>query len=226
MGRPAIEHTLRQYAAIVPFLAQILGEDSQVVLFDTSDLDRSVLAVANGELGGRRVGDPMPAALRRLLDAEDSAGRGVVTNHDDVRTGVSTQRSQTYVIRDAERAIMGLLHITTDIRRFLQARDVLNAFIRADPLTPELDAPSDGTSRARRGDARGAVNEHLAASALDPRLMSSADRAEFIATLERDGVFLLKGAVSEAAAALSVSEATIYRYLARLRRDARDGHEA
>ena len=37
--------------------------------------------------------------------------------------------------------------------------------------------------------------------------------------LERDGVFLLKGAVKDASGALGISQASVYRYLSRIRQE-------
>ena len=47
----------------------------------------------------------------------------------------------------------------------------------------------------------------------------SPQRLAVMERLERDGVFLLKGAVKDASGALGISQASVYRYLSRIRQE-------
>ena len=47
--------------------------------------------------------------------------------------------------------------------------------------------------------------------------LSSNEKIEIVKELNEQGVFLLKGGVSKVAAALSISEPTVYRYLQKLK---------
>ncbi|MNI74519.1 hypothetical protein D3C73_1306070 [compost metagenome] len=53
--------------------------------------------------------------------------------------------------------------------------------------------------------------------AIPPDRLSSQEKIDIVRELNDLGVFLLKGGVSEAAAALSISEPTVYRYLQKLK---------
>ena len=54
---------------------------------------------------------------------------------------------------------------------------------------------------------------------LEGKSLSQSQRLAVMERLERDGVFLLKGAVKDASAALGISQASVYRYLSRIRQE-------
>lgn len=47
---------LEPYKALVPFLAELLGESCEILLHDISQPKHSVIAIANGFHTGRKVG--------------------------------------------------------------------------------------------------------------------------------------------------------------------------
>jgi len=54
---------------------------------------------------------------------------------------------------------------------------------------------------------------------LEGKSLSQSQRLAVMERLERDGVFLLKGAVKDASGALGISQASVYRYLSRIRQE-------
>ena len=54
---------------------------------------------------------------------------------------------------------------------------------------------------------------------LNGKSLSQSQRLAVMERLERDSVFLLKGAVKDAALALGISQASVYRYLSKIRRE-------
>ena len=54
---------------------------------------------------------------------------------------------------------------------------------------------------------------------LNGKSLSQSQRLAVMERLEMDGVFLLKGAVKDAALALGISQASVYRYLSKIRRE-------
>lgn len=59
----------------------------------------------------------------------------------------------------------------------------------------------------------------VAAQGQDPQRMTPDEKIAAVRELERAGMFLLKGAVTQVAEALYVSEPTVYRYVKQVRRD-------
>jgi predicted transcriptional regulator YheO len=214
-----VTHTLATYYSVVPFLSELLGEDSEVLLYEARDAEGEAVLVASA---GRRLSDDdvLPTLVDETGALSDAATDDPALFAESLR-GPSAYRSRALAIRDESGASTGVLLVTTDIRPFLQARDVLNSYILPRGYA-ETDARRDSAPAPADELAESTIRDHVEASALNPQLMSAAERREFVGGLDRAGSFLIKGAVKEAATALRVSESTVYRYLAEYRNEA--GH--
>ena len=61
---------MQEYCELVGFLGKVLGQDYEVVLHDLTNMDNSVVAVANGHVSGRKIGSPMNENGLRLIRTE------------------------------------------------------------------------------------------------------------------------------------------------------------
>ena len=61
-----------------------------------------------------------------------------------------------------------------------------------------------------------AINRELERMGVTPGHLTHSERLQVITSLESAGIFLLKGAIKSAAAALGCSTASIYRYLSQI----------
>lgn len=196
-----VDYSMTTFAAVVDFLAELLGEDSEIVLYDTADPQRDPVAVARGGIAVAGASDP----------ASDPAAR--VTGSDN---GLSPVRSRALAVRAAGGAELGVLLVTTDLRPYLQARELLDAVILPGGDTVATPARSDAPA-AREALARRAIREYAETMPLDPRLMNAVERRHFVQSLLRARVFEIKGAAKAASEVLGVSESTVYRYLVQAR---------
>lgn len=73
------------------------------------------------------------------------------------------------------------------------------------------------TSSAACPDAVQAAITDVTGSALPPDRLTMDEKVRIVEDLQQAGIFYMKGAVSEVAAQLGSSEATIYRYLSKLK---------
>ena len=64
---------------------------------------------------------------------------------------------------------------------------------------------------------RTAVEEVTGRAGLPPERLTMEEKIRIVENLHRAGLFSMKGAVSEVAAQLGASEATVYRYLSKLK---------
>ncbi len=62
-----MEPIMKEYCELVGFLGKVLGQDYEIILHDLSNMDHSVIAVANGHVSGRRIGSPMNENGLRLI---------------------------------------------------------------------------------------------------------------------------------------------------------------
>ena len=47
---------LKKYIPLVDFLAEVFGDDAEVVLQDVSDFNNSVISIRNNHISGRKLG--------------------------------------------------------------------------------------------------------------------------------------------------------------------------
>ncbi len=215
---------LRQYAALTEFLGRALGPDYEVALHDLTDTNRSLIAIANGHISGRKVGAPLTNRALSIL-------RDKSYEHSDYRIhdyGLSINgkelRSNTMFIKQDGRLI-GMLCINFDDSRYRSVAGEILRLCHPDAFVAET-APSTAEAVSVRsvpemfGDSpeaviRDALNRELEHRGVTPARLTADERAEIITALDESGIFLIKGAVKDVAAGLGCSQASVYRYLAR-----------
>ena len=69
-AREILNKKLQAYVTLVDFLAEFMGENTEVVLHDMTDWHHSVIAIRNGHISGRKVGDPITETNLRILRSE------------------------------------------------------------------------------------------------------------------------------------------------------------
>ncbi len=224
----ADKELLRQYARLTEFLGRALGPDYEVALHDLTDTNRSLIAIANGHISGRRVGAPLTNRALSIL-------RDKSYEHSDYRIhdyGLSVNgkelRSNTLFIKQGGRLI-GMLCINFDDSRYravageilgLCHPDAFVASVASAALPDEPDVlPARSVpemfSDSPEAVVKDAVNRELERRGVTPERLNADERAEIITALDTGGIFLIKGAVKDVAAALGCSQASVYRYLAR-----------
>ena len=202
---------LEQYTRFVPFLATVLGPGCEVLIHDIQDAKHSIISIRNS-LSGRQVGDPMTDL------AMDIAKQGAYTDKDYIanyngRSKGGDFLSSTYFIKNEGRLI-GLLCVNKDMTAVQELDKALKLMLEryelAAPQQSEysesLDSPVSNLWPAR-------VAEVIAQSGISPARMSMQEKVDVVHRLHEGGVLMMKGAVSEIARQLKISEPTVYRYI-------------
>lgn len=214
----AVKHMdkrLEPYRALVPFLGQALGPDYEVALHDLTSETGAVAALANGGLTGQSLGAPLRGMAWRFVQDGLWRTREFVAGYQAESTARGRLRASALFIRDGEELI-GMLCLYFDAAKYSRMAQELLALCglheeggrgaRAEPLTAALP----DTVRA-------AVEEVTGRAGLPPERLTMEEKIRIVETLHRAGLFSMKGAVSEVAAQLGASEATVYRYLSKLK---------
>jgi predicted transcriptional regulator YheO len=215
-----LDARLTAFLPVARGLAEMLGPDCEVVLHEIGRLPHSIVAIENGSVTGRAVGDaPTDRMLRNLRHADET---------QDVRLYFSARdgkilKSLAVTLRDADGEAFGLLGLNFDISRIVDAQRAL-----ADVTT--VCRPRDetvvGTEEIFSGDIRdvidGMIDRLLRAAGKAPAAMSRDEKMVVVKQLEEHGAFLVKRSAEQVAEALDLSRYTIFSYLKEIRRhDAR-----
>lgn len=211
---------------VVRGLAELLGPQCEVVLHDMGELPNSIVAIENGEVTGRHVGDvPTDFMLRTLHRAAE---------HDGLSYRVYTSsgkgkilRSLSVPLRDADGEMFGLLGLNIDISSLVQAQRLLAGIAGSSHADVDSIAERD---EIFSGDIREVVDGMIAKTVAElgksPAAMSREEKMEVVTQLEARGAFLVKRSAEQVAEALDLSRYTIFSYLKEIRRsDPADGEE-
>jgi predicted transcriptional regulator YheO len=219
----SIARDLLPYVPVVDFLAAVLGDDTEVLLHDVRDVNHSIVVIAHGQVSGRSIGGPATDLVLQILNSDELSGRTHVANyHSRSRSGV-TFKSHTLILRGRRSEIIGMICVNSDLRKWIQARELLAAFTRVDPLGADEGGEREQLGHTAEEVARSSIDRRIAELGVEPALMSQDDREKLVERLHADGVFLLKGTIREVAEILGVSETTVYRLRTRARRTSPSG---
>lgn len=235
-GKTGSKHEIiNGYIPFVNFLGAFLGENCEVVLHDTNNKEKSVLAIANDHISGRRIGAPLTDlalkfVINKVYEQQDWV-MGYTTRSHDGRV----LHSATYFIKDGAGKLVGMICMNMDTSDILAARDILNRFISSAGFEKtqkkELFATSTPADISENSEpvehfetfphSMEDLTETLISKVVEdakilPERMTSDEKLAVVSTLNDHGVFMLKGTIRVVAKHLAVSEATMYRYLQKI----------
>jgi predicted transcriptional regulator YheO len=212
---------------IVPMLAAMAGPHLEVVLHDVGKPENSVIAIGNGHISGRGVGSSVlegpqndkgfEAATR--LRSSDGAVHSLVEDYVTMTADGRQLKSASAIFRDSSGEPFATLCLNADVSGFQLAHGWLEQMLKplaqamAPATTPAVTgAPEMDTLMREIIDAAVAVRGGTAVS------MKREDKIRAVGEMQRRGLFIVKGGVERAAAALGVSRFTIYNYMERIKR--------
>jgi len=193
---------LELLAGLVPGIARALGPHCEVALHDRGRPARSIVALGNGHVTGRRVGDPTTvlSGTEALPDDTD------LFNYRTAAPDGRALRSSTLIVRDGGRPV-GYLCFNVDISELESAARLLGTLAQPEPAPavretfvrgPESEWPDELVAHLRR------------ALALPEGPLDAPERRRLVAALQEQGVFRVRGAVPAICRLLGVARATLY----------------
>lgn len=213
------EEVLQQYAAVAEFFSKVFADNVEIAIHSLEDLDASTVAIFNNHVSGRDIGAPMTNFGLELLESRQHEHCDYIVNYKGVAKGGTPLRSSTFFIRNEGRLI-GFLCVNTDISAYLGMFGELKKLIHVengDGATPVADKQHAETfPRTLQEIVSDTVSEYISATQTQPDAFSVKDKTEITRRLAEQGLFRFKGGIGVAAAALGISEPTIYRYVAKL----------
>jgi len=210
---------MRPLLPLVQGLAEMFGPDCEVVLHDVGQLPHSVVAIENGHVTGRSVGDvPTDLMLRSLRRATEGG--------PDVRLYITSSdgkvlKSLAVTLRDAEGDVFGVLGLNFDVSGLAQTqRTLANLAAVGRPGGETLPETEEIFAGDIRDVVAGMVAKLLNEMGKTPAAMSRDEKMEVVKRLEERGTFLVKRSAEQVADALDLSRYTIFSYLKEIRRPA------
>lgn len=207
---------LEPFLPMVDFLAEILGNNAEVVLHDLSDMECSVVKLRNGHISGRKIGDPVTNFVMKVV-SQDTLDSNFKCNYVGLSKDNRQLKSSSFYIKNDEGKVVGMLCVNMEIEEYLKAREFLDKFFLTNDIPKEKSVSHShetfGHTVSEMIDA--AINNAIAHYDYEISRLTSAEKEAIVNALNIEGIFLLKGAISKVAVALDISEPTVYRYLSK-----------
>ena len=191
-------------------IAQQFGSNCEVVVhdLDSNDVEHSIVAIENGHVSGRRVGDgPSHIVLEALRgDCARLEDRlAYLTRSDDGKI----LKSSTIYIRDDDGRAIGVFAINYDITLMLAMEDALKGFTATQ--VPEREPEHISRNVADLLDEL--IEQSVKLVGKPVPLMNKEDKVKAIQFLNDTGAFLITQSGDKVCKFFGISKYTLYSYI-------------
>jgi predicted transcriptional regulator YheO len=204
------EYLLNFVSRLVGALGQTFGKYCEIVVHDFNCPESSIIAITNGDLTGREVGDTLDALGFQLLKNHPASD---LLNYRTKTKEGKELRSSSIFLRDEKGQIFGALCVNVDVSGLLKAQEWLQ----------EALGSASTTIDERFEHSVDEVLENLIQNAISSigkktADMTREDKVAIVAYLEAKGAFLIRYSVERVAELLGMTKYTIYNYLDEIRK--------
>ncbi len=212
-------------SATVRALGSVLAGNTEIVLHDLRNPAFSITEIANAGVTGRKKGDSVLAGMRTdraFISAMENKNEPVslLLDYETLTRDGKALRSSTALYRDRTGKPYAALCINVDNSGIDEALRLLQSLagIRPDvqPAMQE-DASSEASHDNIEDLMRDIISTTTALSSGSRRADTKRANLLAVKNMQEKGIFLIKGGVEKAAAALGVTRYTIYNYLDELK---------
>lgn len=206
----SIEEILPVLEVILKGLGKHFGDRYEFVVHDyLRDFSSSIVAIENGELTGRRVGDSgTKLGLRIYQGVESEDGQF----HHTIQAGNGRRfNSSTIYLKNDAGEVIGSLCINFDVSELLAAKSTLDSLIGVEQQnSPREEHNVIGNIEDMLNEM---IKESLEAVGTPVANMTRAQKMEGIQYLNRRGAFKIKNAANIVAQCYDISRYTVYNYI-------------
>lgn len=199
------------YVKLVPFIAEVVGPGTEVLIHDVSNPDHSLIAISNN-VSGRDIGAPLTDFAREIQQSGTYSNTAYMANY----TGWSKKGnflSSTYYIKNEGRLI-GLLCINKDLSAVQEFNSAVHLLLEKFNLhDPQDKNVSENLNPPITNFIQDRISEIISQTGVIPSRMTSREKINTVHRLNEEGILMIKGAISEIASQLNISVPTVYRYL-------------
>lgn len=195
-------------------LAGQFGRNCEVVIHDLrgKDISSSIIAIENGHVSGRSVGDgPSKIVLKTLHENASDLGDRIsyLTRTSDGKV----LKSSTIFIRDDAGKVIGLMGINFDVSMLIAATDALRDFT----IQPEEEAEPAPISRNVSDLLDELLDQSVKLIGKPPVMMNKEEKIRAISFLDDSGAFLVTRSGPKVCEYFGISTYTLYSYLDEIR---------
>ena len=220
-----MKNPLEAYIPLVDFLGSALGPNCEIVLHDVRSPENSIIAIANGHISGRHIGAPLTDLVLKVMKEGLRGNQAYISNYNARVKNNATCRSGSYFIKDDNNKLIGVLCINLDVTKLMEARKYIDDLIGVQDHAPAAASATitetidvfENLHESIEDVLTAIIDKVLNEFPVQPERMSIDEKIDVVKRSNEHGLFLLKGGLGELAKRMQLSEATIYRYLNKIK---------
>lgn len=201
---------------LIKFIAGAIGSHCEIVIHDLSNVSKSVVAIENGHITGRKIGSPATnLALKKIKsieqeNIEQSNKEPFLLNYRGRAENGTELRSSTLIIfKNSKPKYMLCLNI--DDSSVKNAISMLKASIPGYEVAEAMNENFYNSIEDVSNNIIEQAQKELNITALSR--LSLSEKHLFVKTVEKSGLFTIKGNMQKVSKILDISDQTLYRYL-------------
>lgn len=199
------------YKAMIPFLSDVCGPGSEIVLHDVTDPEHSLIAISH-PLSGRKVGDSMTDLARELQEKGTYTNESHIANYNGKGKGKNFLSSTYFIKNDGK--LIGLLCINKDISSVQEMNGALHTLMEQfNLIMPSNSTYAENLDTSVADMVQNRITEIILQNGSSPSQMSREEKIRAVHQLNDEGLLSVKGITSSIAEQLGISVPTLYRYL-------------
>jgi len=210
---------INKYISIADFLAEVLGSNTEVILHDLTDYQKSIVYIVNGHISGRKIGDSITDLMLEFILSESKGNKQFICNYNSKNIEGKLLYSSTYFIRDDSNKIVGALGLNSDYQEVKNSLSFLTSLLPnyVDDKLSSLNIIKENLSSDGQELTLNKIDTIIDQFNVTPTRMTPKEKTEVMKALEECGIFNIRGSVQEVANKLAMSEPSIYRYIKKIR---------
>ena len=190
-------------------IAAQFGSSCEVVVHDLSrHPDHSIVAIVNGHVSGRKVGDGASAVVLEQMERNDPQPKDHLCYLTKTPDG-KILKSSTVYIRNSKGKVSAILSINYDISRLLMVESAIRELV-----TTQEPAQTEPEKIVNVNDLlEDLIQQSVARVGTPVALMNKDDKVRAIRFLNQNGAFLVTKSGDKIAKYFGISKYTLYSYI-------------
>ncbi|BCX79583.1 transcriptional regulator [Campylobacter sp. 19-13652] len=219
---------IQEYKQLALFLSSTLGDSYEIVLHDVIGQTSNIIAIHN-PLSKRSEYSAQAEFIKDIIEKKEYKNNTDKSGFKIQAKDGKTLYGATFFIKDDDK-LVGLLCINHDKSEY---ENIANAIIKLgginmalqDNISPQITNAKTTSSNIADNltkEISAVVSEIVGIDIINSNLMPTVEqKKEIIAKLYKNGIFNIKGAISEVAKILKISEPSVYRYMSEIKNTGR-----
>ncbi len=209
---------IEKFITIADFLSEVLGPNTEIVLHNLTNYEKSIVHIINGHISNRKIGDSITDLVLEFIENESKGNQQYVCNYNSKNINGKLLYSSTYFIRDENNIIVGALCLNSDYEKVEKSLSFLSSLLPnyVEKKSLKTDIKENLTSNLQELTFN-KIDAIISQVEVSPNRMTTKEKTEVIISLNNSGIFNTRGAIQKVAQKLNMSEPSIYRYLNRIK---------